>query len=83
MLDMLLLCFVTKTLFSNSNLTIFQISCIPSSHCNYETGVDPIPVSHDGELQISLHLNLLGEPNSVSGPMEIGESIAIQCSDPG
>ena len=59
------------------------MSCIPSSHCAYDTGVDPIPVSQEGEVQISLHLNLLGEPSSVSGPMEIGESIVIQCSDPG
>ena len=61
----------------------FQISCVSISHCVYETGVDPIPVFQEGEVQISLHLNLLGEPNSVSGPMEIGESIVIQCSDPG
>ena len=62
---------------------LYQISCMPSSHCAYEPGVDPIPVSQVGEVQFSLHLNLFGEPQTVSGPMEIGESISIQCSDPG
>ncbi len=64
-------------------LIMFQITCTPSSHCDYEPGVDPIPVSKEGEVQFSLHLNLLGEPQTVSGPMEIGESLSIQCSDPG
>lgn len=62
---------------------MFQITCTPSSHCDFEPGVDPIPVSQEGEVQFSLHLNLLGEPQTVSGPMEIGESLSIQCSEPG
>ena len=62
---------------------MFQITCTPSSHCDFEPGVDPIPVYQEGEVQFSLHLNLLGEPQTVSGPMEIGESLSIQCSDQG
>ena len=67
-----------KVIFSPS-----QVTCTQSSHCDYEAGVDPIPVSNEGEVKFSLHLNLLGEPQTVSGPMEIGESLSIQCSDPG
>ena len=74
-------CFVTKSvylIFSPS-----QVTCTQSSHCDYEAGVDPIPVSNEGEVKFSLHLNLLGEPQTVSGPMEIGETLSIQCSNPG
>ena len=73
--------FISCTLLST--IYSFQINCTLSSHCDYEPGVDPIPVSQEGEVQFSLHLNLFGEPQTVSGPMEIGESISIQCSDPG
>ena len=78
-LEVLYFCFI----FICICLIMFQITCTPSSHCDYEPGVDPIPVSQEGEVQFSLHLNLLGEPQTVSGPMEIGESLSIQCSDPG
>ena len=64
-------------------ILLSQINCTLSSHCDYEPGVDPIPVSQEGEVQFALHLNLLGEPQTVSGPMEIGESISIQCTEPG
>ena len=58
----------------------FQISCVQNTHCDFQYGVDPIPVSDDS-VEFSLHLNLLGEPQTMSGPMEIGESIAVQCKD--
>ena len=57
-----------------------QISCVQNTHCDFQYGVDPIPVSDDS-VEFSLHLNLLGEPQTMSGPMEIGETIAVQCKD--
>ena len=35
----------------------------------------------DDSVEFSLHLNLLGEPQTMSGPMEIGETIAVQCKE--
>ena len=43
----------------------------------------PIPVSEDSSVGFLLHLNFLGVPQAVNGPMEIGESISIQCLEPG
>ena len=37
----------------------------------------------DDSVEFSLHLNLLGQPQTMSGPMEIGESIAVQCKQEG
>ena len=59
-----------------------QISCVQNTHCDFQYGVDPIPVSDDS-VEFSLHLNLLGQPQTRSGPMEIGESIAVQCKQEG
>ena len=59
-----------------------QISCVQNTHCDFQYGVDPIPVSDDS-VEFSLHLNLLGQPQTRSGPMEIGESIAAQCKQEG
>ena len=63
---LIIICFILICIY----LIMFQITCTPSSHCDFEPGVDPIPVSQEGEVQFSLHLNLLGEPQTVSGPME-------------
>ena len=43
----------------------------------------PIPVPEENSAGFFLHLNFLGEQQSMSGPMEIGESILIQCLEPG
>ena len=34
-------------------------------------------------MQFALHLNLLGETQTISGPMEIGESVSIKCINQG
>ena len=59
-----------------------QISCIQNTHCDYEVGVDPIPAIEDS-VEFSLYLNFLGEPQTMSGPMEVGESISVECKEPG
>ena len=42
----------------------------------------PIPVPEENSAGFFLHLNFLGEQQAMSGPMEIGESILIQCLKP-
>ena len=59
-----------------------QISCLQNTHCEYEVGVDPIPAIEDS-VEFSLYLNFLGEPQTMSGPMEVGESISVECKEPG
>ena len=60
-----------------------QINCTQAFRCDYEPGVPPIPVPEENSAEFSLHLNFLGEPQAVSGPMEIGDTISIQCLEPG
>ena len=43
----------------------------------------PIPVSEENSVAFHLHLNILGEQKVMNGPVEIGESISIQCVEPG
>ena len=45
-------------------------------------GVDPIPATEDS-VEFSLYLNFLGAPQTMSGPMEVGESISVECKEPG
>ena len=44
--------------------------------------MDPIPAIEDS-VEFSLYLNFLGEPQTMSGPMEVGESISVECKEPG
>ena len=45
-------------------------------------GVDPITATEDS-VEFSLYLNFLGETQTMSGPMEVGESISVECKEPG
>ena len=60
-----------------------QINCTQVSHCEFEFGMTPIPVSEENSVAFHLHLNILGEQKVMNGPVEIGESISIQCLEPG
>ena len=60
-----------------------QVNCTQAFRCDFEAGVAPIPVPEDNSVGFFLHLNFLGEPQAVSGPMEIGDTISIQCLEPG
>ena len=73
-------CTIVQELVILLKIIYSQISCVQNTHCDFQYGVDPIPVSDDS-VEFSLHLNLLGEPQTMSGPMEIGESIAVQCKE--
>ena len=44
--------------------------------------MDPIPAIEDS-VEFSLYLNFLGDPQTMSGPMEVGESISVECKEPG
>ena len=62
---------------------LMKINCTQASRCDFEFGAAPIPVPEDSMAGFSPHLNFLGEQQAVSGPMEIGDSIMIQCLEPG
>ena len=65
------------------NMFLMKINCKQASRCDFEVGVPPIPVPEDTLAGFSLHLNFLGEQQAVSGPMEIGDSILIECLESG
>ena len=54
-----------------------------SKYTEFEFGMTPIPVSEENSVGFFLHLNILGEQKVMNGPVEIGESISIQCLEPG
>ena len=65
------------------NFSTFQINCTQASNCEFEFGITRIPVSEENSVAFYLHLNILGEQKVMNGPVEIGESISIQCVEPG
>ena len=65
------------------NFNTFQINCTQASNCEFEFGIAPISVSEENSVAFHLHLNILGEQKVMNGPVEIGESISIQCVEPG
>ena len=61
---------------------IENITCVQNTYCDYGSLSDPIPVSNDS-VEFSLHLDFLGQRKMISGPMSIGDSISVDCSEKG
>ena len=63
-------------------LHLQNITCVQNIYCDYGGLEDPIPAANDS-VKFSLYLDFLGQPKRISGPMNLGESISIDCLEEG
>ena len=59
------------------------MSCLPTSHCEFSKDGPPIPVEGEDDIEFLPHLDYLGRPLLLVGPVEVGGKIRARCRQSG
>ena len=56
-----------------------NVTCLPTSHCDFSTDGPPIPVDGDDDIEFLPFLDFLGQPQLLVAPQEVGGKITAKC----